>query len=157
MSSSRYLTSDTEMAANGVLAQPRPSLPINVDDIQAIPVHFSCRGRRKTARIKSMHPPSSHARKTNKKKTLASGKGLSVTMSSNTVTLAKKTRMCPGSASPQVALSVGKRTKSLATTPTVVTAASMDLAKNRNTNMTLEPDERLSRYPAILTLKGRSP
>ena len=56
------------MTANEVLAQPRPTLPINVDDIQAIPVHFSCRGRRKTARIKSMHPPSSHAHKTNNKK-----------------------------------------------------------------------------------------
>ena len=68
MSSSRYLTSDTEMAAHGVQAQPGPTLSINVDDIQAIAVHFSCRGRRKTTRIKSMHPPSSHARKTNKKK-----------------------------------------------------------------------------------------
>ena len=156
MSSSGYLTSDSKMATNGIQTQPGPTLPIDVDDIQAIPVHFSCRGRRKTARIKPMHPPSSHARKTNKKKPSASGKSSSVT-SSNTVTPAKKTRMSPDSASPQVALPVGKRTKSLATTSTAVTAASIDSAKTKNTHMRLEPDERLSRYPAILTLKGTSP
>ena len=67
MSSSRYLTSDSKMATNEIQTQPGPTLPIDVDDIQAIPVHFSCRGRRKTARIKPMHPPSSQpARQTRK-------------------------------------------------------------------------------------------
>ena len=62
---------------------------------------------------------------------------MSVT-SSNTVTPAKKTRMSPDSTSPQVALPVGKRTKSLATTSTVVTAASIDLAKTQNPKHTHE-------------------